>query len=37
MRVGGEGRREEWAVKVDVDHPVADFHQRIPDMAYKVT
>eukprot|EP00105_Crassostrea_gigas_P020047 XP_011438724.1 PREDICTED: helicase SKI2W isoform X1 [Crassostrea gigas] len=35
VRVGGEGRREEWAVKVDVDHPVADFHQRIPDMAYK--
>ncbi|XP_052720162.1 helicase SKI2W-like [Crassostrea angulata] len=35
VRVGGEGRQEEWAVKVDVDHPVADFHQRIPDMAYK--
>lgn len=35
VRVGGEGRREEWAVKVDMDHPVADFHQRIPDMAYK--
>ena len=32
-----EERREEWAIKVDIDHPVTDFHDRIPDMAYKVS
>ncbi|XP_062604203.1 superkiller complex protein 2-like [Saccostrea cucullata] len=28
-------KKEEWAIKVDTDHPVEDFYQRIPDMAYK--
>ena len=26
----------EYAVKVDVNTPVTDFHRRIPQMAYKV-
>ena len=28
--------KEEWAVKVDLNESVADFHQRIPNMAMKV-
>ncbi|XP_048756340.2 SKI2 subunit of superkiller complex protein-like isoform X2 [Ostrea edulis] len=35
IRVHSDERQEEWAVKVDIDHPVQDFYQRIPDMAYK--
>ncbi|KAK3088659.1 hypothetical protein FSP39_022012 [Pinctada imbricata] len=27
--------KEEWAVDVDINHPVHDFYKRIPDMAYK--
>ncbi|XP_071154128.1 superkiller complex protein 2-like [Mytilus edulis] len=27
--------KEEWAINVDIDHPVDDFYKRIPDMAYK--
>ena len=34
--VGGGPKKEEWAIKVDVNSPVQDFHKRIPDMAYKV-
>ena len=37
FKVTSEERREEWAIKVDIDHPVTDFHDRIPDMAYKVS
>jgi hypothetical protein len=29
-------KKEEWAIKVDINSPVEDFHKRIPDMAYKV-
>ena len=25
----------EWAQMIDVSHPVTDFHERIPDMAFK--
>lgn len=36
---GGGVRKEEpqeqWAINVDVNHPVEDFYKRIPDMAYK--
>ena len=32
-----EEKKEQWAIKVDVNSPVADFYKRIPDMAYKVT
>ena len=27
----------EWAVMVDIKNPVANFHKRIPDMAYSVS
>ena len=28
--------KEEWAVKVDLNESVGDFHQQIPNMAMKV-
>ena len=31
-----DSRTDSWAVKVDINSPVDDFYQRVPDMAYKV-
>ena len=33
--VGGGPKKEEWAIKVDVNSPVQEFHKQIPDMAYE--
>lgn len=35
-RASKREEREEWAVSIDVNTPVDDFHTRVPDMAYKV-
>ena len=32
----GDGKKAEWAIKVDIRSPVDDFHKRIPNMAYTV-
>jgi len=32
----GGVKRREWSVKVDLNAPVDDFHQRVPNMAHKV-
>lgn len=32
-----EVKDTEYAIRLSVTDPIADFHQRVPDMAYKVS
>lgn len=34
--ISSEPKSTEFAIKMDVSRPIVDFHQRVPDMAYKV-